>query len=172
MILLSSTFFAFMFLFWVVGGWDWSWTFSILRLEHPAGWICAHYKSHYYYYYFHENKLGMFIFHFSNKTKCLKQRLWLYHHQLLFWPYEDDANHPDKNCQVGVWSPSKSSNLTDWRLRPTLLLLRKQCFWLAATTITDDYTKTNADQEVFYLEMVAERGWILIGLSWGRVIES
>ena len=45
-------------------------------------------------------------------------------------------------------------------------------FWLAATTITDDYTKTNADQEVFYLEMVAERGWILIGLSWGRVIES
>ena len=25
--------------------------FVLLRLEHPAGWICAHYKSYYYYYY-------------------------------------------------------------------------------------------------------------------------
>ena len=24
----------------------------LLRLEHPAGWICAHYKSYYYYYYY------------------------------------------------------------------------------------------------------------------------
>ena len=22
------------------------------RLEHPAGWICAHYKSYHYYYYY------------------------------------------------------------------------------------------------------------------------
>ena len=23
------------------------------RLEHPAGWICAHYKSYHYYYYYY-----------------------------------------------------------------------------------------------------------------------
>ena len=64
--------------------------------------------------------------------------------------------------QVEVWSLSKSSNLANWRLRQTLLVLRKKCFWLAATTITGDNSKTNDDQAVFYFEMVADGAAFLL----------
>ena len=45
-----------------------------LRLEHPAGWICAHYKSYNYYYYYckttNEQKKGEF-----GKDNC--NGLWM-----------------------------------------------------------------------------------------------
>ena len=42
--------FFFVFFFWCIL------LFFLLRLEHPEGWICAHYtcyKSYYYYYYYY-----------------------------------------------------------------------------------------------------------------------
>ena len=50
------------------------WFLVLLRLEHPAGWICAHYKSYYYYYYYllllyllnHNLKLLSYHYEYSN----------------------------------------------------------------------------------------------------------
>lgn len=39
---------------------------------------------------------------------------------------------------------------------PNFTVSTQRVFWPAATTITDENTKTNADQAVFYFGMVAD----------------
>ena len=55
------------------------------RLEHPAGWICARYKSYHYHHHHHHNKLNLInTLLIKGKCRgravlCIGLKLWCFH---------------------------------------------------------------------------------------------